>query len=403
MPAPITVLPSYDGGGISSIPATILQAFGGGLEGHPPLHSNILPTDFFDKIKTVVFILVDGLGYNLYQRLVRPEMALARLAKQGLEKQLTSVLPSTTTTALATLSTGLTPQEHGLVGYKLFLREVDEIANMIRFSPVQRQAPYPRKRLNPQAFFDHRTLYEQLHDIGVTSRIIIKYAYARSPLSKMFYRGAEVVSHAGTHDAFATLRRMLEQRDGSPTFIYLYWDPIDTVSHHNGPLSDEVAAEIEGLDFALRTQILDRFKGDDVALMLTADHGHINTLPANRLKFNTSPNILDMLERPPSGDSRLPYLHVKQGLSEDVARAVEASYDGVARVNTVQDALARGWFGIGECHPETRNRLGDLIVSVANGYKIGYRYSAEETESIGCHGGCDADEMLVPFIASRLD
>jgi len=403
-PFPRAVLPCYRGRGISSIPASILEFFGGRLEGHPPLDADLLPPGFLDGVKTVVFMLVDGLGYSLLERAVRsqPRLELGRLMREGLYGRLTSVLPSTTTTALATLATGLTPQEHGLIGYKLFLREVNEIANMIRFSPVARLAPFPRKKLNPQAFFDHATIFQALLDLGVTSRVVIRSQYAHSALSKMFYRGAEVVGHAGTHDAFAVLRRMLEQRDGSGSFIYFYWDPIDTVSHHNGPNSEEVMAEIMGLDYAIRTHVLERFRGGDVALFITADHGHVHTPPARRMAFNNVPDLLNLLQRPPSGDSRLPYVLSKEGRREEVLGMINERFPEVLRATPYEEVISANWFGIGEPHPELPHRVGDLVVSVADDWKISYRYSTEEIESIGCHGGTDPEEMYVPFIGVRI-
>lgn len=399
-----SVLPSYDGRGISSIPATILEAFGGRLDGHPPLSHDILPRSFFDGVTTIVFILVDGLGLQRYLSALhaRPDLLLESLARNGVRAALTSVLPSTTTAALATLSTGLTPQEHGLIGYKLYLQEVNEIANMIRFSPVAKTAPFPRRRLNPQGFFDHTTLYQHLHEVGASTRVIIKSSYARSPLSRMFYRGAEVVGHAGTHDAFVILRRMIEQRDGSPNLIYLYWDPIDNVSHYCGPDAEEVFAEIIGLDEALRTHVVGRLKAPDVALIISADHGLVHTPAIQRLTFNKLPDLLDLLERPPSGDSRLPYLYPRPNAHARVREVMKAHFSHMAMVHNTQDLLRQGWFGIGEPHSGVGSRLGDMVVTVAGGWKISYRYSEDEMESIGCHGGLDAAEMVVPLIAARL-
>ena len=399
-----SVLPSYDGRGISSIPATILEAFGGRLAGHPPLAADILPPSFFEGVRTIVLVLVDGLGLLRWQRTLEalPNLHLAALARHGIESELTSVLPSTTTTALATLSTGLTPQEHGLVGYKLFLREIGETANMIRFSPVNRMVAYPRKRINPQTFFDHVTLYQHLLDLEVSSRVIIRSPYAHSPMSRMFYRGAEVVPHAGTHDAFVILRRMLEQRDGSPSLIYLYWDPIDNVSHYTGPDSEEVTAEITGFDDALKRHVLDRVKARDVALIITADHGQVYTVPGQRLTFNSAPRLLKLLERPPTGDSRLPYLHLPREAHAEGADLVASHFGEAVRWHDVDDVLAAGWFGIGDIHPETRSRLGTALLDVDSGWKVSYRYHEQETESIGSHGALDCQEMRVPLIAARL-
>ena len=355
-------------------------------------------------MSTVIFILVDGLGYERLGRALsdHPGMLLGSLGRAGCLSRLTSVLPSTTATALATLNTGLTPQEHGLVGYKLYLQEVDEIANMIRLSPVNRHATYSRKRLDPQAFFDHDTLYHRLHDLGVTSRVIVKSQYVNSPLSRMFYRGAEIVGHPGTHDAFVTLRRMIEQRDGSPTFLFLYWDPVDNVSHFYGPDVAEVDAEIVGFDNALRDHVIDRINAPDVALIVSADHGLVYTPPAQRLAFNDAPEALSLLERPPSGDSRLPYLHVRPEGLAGLDDALQRRFNDVALLHDRERLLDEGWFGIGELHPAVRSRLGDAIVTVQGGWKLSYRWSPDEIESVGCHGGLDSAEMYVPLIAARL-
>lgn len=401
---PGTLLPSYDGHGISSLPASFLGAFGGNLGNRTPVAQSILPAAMFEGVHTVVFILVDGLGLARYRQEVEacPSLVMSSLARDGVFGHLTSVLPSTTTTALATLSTGLTPQEHGLMGYKLFLSEVGEVANMIRFSPTNKMAPYPRKRINPLDFFDHVTLYQQLADLGVTSRVIIRSAFANSPLSRMFYRGAEIIPHGGTHDAFVVLRRVLEQGDGSPSFVYLYWDPVDNVSHHNGPNSEEVGAEIRSFDFALRTYVLERHRDAGVAMVIAADHGHIHTVPARRHTFNRRPALLEMLACPPFGDSRLPYLAVRSGAEEAFAQEFHRQFGEVAALVPAAQALQAGWFGRGDAHPQALSRLGSFVVPVANGHKMSYRYSEEEFESIGCHGGVDPEEMLVPLIVARL-
>ena len=66
---------------------------------------------------TVVLFVVDGLGWHqlLRHRTLAPTLAAA----SDTSSPVTTVAPSTTATALTSLTTGATPGEHGLVGYRV--------------------------------------------------------------------------------------------------------------------------------------------------------------------------------------------------------------------------------------------------------------------------------------------
>jgi len=74
-----------------------------------------------------VVVLIDGLGWNLLRRAVREAPYLASLL--GNAQPITSAVPSTTVTSLASLGTGLPPGQHGLVGYTSRVPETGEILN----------------------------------------------------------------------------------------------------------------------------------------------------------------------------------------------------------------------------------------------------------------------------------
>src|SRR5439155_9728139 len=58
------------------------------------------------------------------------------LGQRGTLAPLTSVFPSTTTAALTSLSTGLAPGRHGMLGYEMWLKEFGMTANMIQLQPM---------------------------------------------------------------------------------------------------------------------------------------------------------------------------------------------------------------------------------------------------------------------------
>ena len=55
---------------------------------------------------------------------------------------LTSVFPTTTVAALGAINTGVAPVEHGLLGYTLYLPEVQMVAEMIRWGPLNRRMSF---------------------------------------------------------------------------------------------------------------------------------------------------------------------------------------------------------------------------------------------------------------------
>jgi len=60
-------------------------------------------------------------------------------------------------------------------------------------------------------------------------------------------------------------------------FINAYWWSVDALSHHYGPYSSAVINEIKMLDLFLKEliKVIDK----DTLLIITADHGQIESIP----------------------------------------------------------------------------------------------------------------------------
>src|SRR5271157_980581 len=73
-----------------------------------------------DKEKKI-FLVLDGLGYDLIKEFVsdRRGEGFFEGAKVG---RLTTLFPSTTTAVLTSFETGVTPAEHGIIGWTVFVK-----------------------------------------------------------------------------------------------------------------------------------------------------------------------------------------------------------------------------------------------------------------------------------------
>lgn len=399
------ITPIYDGLSISNIPSTVLSTFNVKWKHLSPL-SNSSIKDFTHDAETIILILLDGLGYNLLKKAIinEPRSALSKICSSGFLVPITSTFPSTTTTALTTINTGLTPQEHAIIGYTMYLKKIGMVANMISFSPAidSRRDTLLDGSLDRRDLFRGKTIYETLGENGVKSHVVTRRIYKYTGLSRLLHVGAEVNTYMASSDLFIILKRLLENSKGLPKYIFVYWDLIDSLSHIYGPESEEVFAELRSFFYQLRTEFLEKI-GNDVtrktSFMITGDHGLASNSERSTIKIQDYPHLLDNLQIPPTGDSRAAFIYVKVGRTAYVRNYFNSKFGRKLLVVNSNKALKEGFFGIGEVNKELRSRIGDLIALPYEGSSIIYPYKKHEGSFMkGCHGGLSSSEVLVPLL-----
>jgi hypothetical protein len=100
------LLPDYSGACISNVVPALLEP--------SPEQVRWMPDGVQDADRVVLLVL-DGLGWQ--QLRARESSAPAMCAMAG--GPISSVVPSTTATALTSIATGLTPGQHGVIGYRI--------------------------------------------------------------------------------------------------------------------------------------------------------------------------------------------------------------------------------------------------------------------------------------------
>jgi len=396
---PRSVFPDYAGYSIAGLPALVERLFG--LDGpETPLTEIASELPDFDH---VVLLVLDGLGYrktvSLFDRC--PDLGIRALAQGGLFFPLTSVFPSTTVASLVSIGTGLTPLEHGLVGYRLYLRETSAITNMIRFAMVgnARSDAAFAAGLDAESIIPGTTLQERLGGRGVNVHTLLPQHIANSGLSRALYRGsAQLHAAAGLSDMLVMSRQLLRSST-SRAFLSLYWPGLDTIAHIRGPETDAYVAELRAIDDAIRRELIGQV--ERTLFLLSSDHGFVPMEPSDYVRLSDVPDVERALLLPPVGEPRASYLHVRDGTRQQISRSIARfSKDGLVCVDSgtlVEESL----LGRGTPHPEIAARVGDLAV-VSTG-TAGLFHPYHDTILLrGMHGGLTEHEMLVPFIASPL-
>jgi hypothetical protein len=382
-------LPDYRDGSLVNLIASISAACGAEPR-HPPLAA--LPPERLAWAKNIVFFLVDGLGYNYLIDIGRGGALVDHLAGT-----LTSVFPSTTAAAVTTSFTGLTPREHGMTGWFNWFPEAGLVAAPLPFRRRGDDKPLTELGVQPSQLFCSAPLLDcfAVRSIIVTQRRIIDSDYSR-------YFGGRAERRA--YDDLASLVSELNAavRSGPERkYIYVYYPELDTVSHVHGVGSKQAATRLTAIDAAF-ARILQQLSGTSTAIVVSADHGFIDTLPAEALELENYSSLAELLRLPLTGEPRVAFCHVKPGCAEQFAGRAHALLGERADVRMSTALIEEGWFGPGASHPRLAERVGDVTLVMRGHYTIKDHLPGEKRHVlIGNHGGTTEDEMLIPLIVAR--
>jgi type I phosphodiesterase/nucleotide pyrophosphatase len=415
-PSRAGLLPLYDGQSLLNVAASICSALGALDERLPPsLDAAILPPALLHGVRAVLLLVVDGLGRGQLDAAIEQGQAptLAALAaraaagdEQVASATITSVFPSSTIPALATLNSALPPANHGLIGWTVFLEEFGEVAELARWGPVAGAGSYLEPRLgghDPRAFAGFETLYQRLGRAGVASTVIGPAVYRRSALTQMLYAGADYQGYYATSSSLPLATAALAQPGPPRRYVYCYWDALDLLAHLRGPHSPEHQAELATVDFALGRWLDHQPRHGDLLFLLTADHGHVAT-PAEHLVRLDQPELLSLLRAPASGERRLAYLHARPG-QEAVLRAYcQEHLSPFAELVDPATAFEQHWFGPHPPSATARRRAGDLLLLAKDAVQLVSPTTpgGPFRTLLGNHGGQQPSEMLVPLLAVRI-
>jgi hypothetical protein len=150
-------------------------------------------------------------------------------------------------------------------------------------------------------------------------------------------------------------------------------------------------------------QSLDPEAGKGTVVLLTADHGQTITPPEQQIFLEDHPELQRHLLMRPAGEPRTAYLYARAGQKQPIINYIEDRLSHAAVAQDALESLQSGLFGPPPHADETALRVGDVIVTMREGYSLLSRNSDRYIKQfIGRHGGLTAAEMEVPWYAFRL-
>jgi len=370
---PLPMLPDYQGANLAGLMPGLLESAGRRPDWFP---------ESVGEAGQVVLLLVDGLGWLQLQDRLHLVPTLAGLTGGPI----TSVVPSTTATALTSLTVGVAPAAHGIVGYRVVVAGPTgpEVLNVLRWRTVSGDA---------RPFVDPRAFQPLVPFCGRTVPVVSKSEFAGTGFTEAHQRDTPVAGWVQASSLVVEVRRLLAA--GEP-LVYAYYEGVDKIAHLRG-FGEHFDAELIAVD-RLVADLLEALPPGAV-LAVTADHGQVDVGARAVVVEPVMVEEAAML----SGEGRFRWFHARGGDDSSVDRLAAVArqvYGDEAWVATADQMEEEGWFG-GRLQPEVRARLGDVALIPFE--PVAYLDPADASEArLRCrHGSLTPAEMLVPFVAGH--
>lgn len=377
MERPEPVIPDYTGANLCGVvPGCLLSSPGNRPHWFPrPLQ----------EADAVVLLLIDGLGIEQLTTYRQHAPVLAQFESTVL----TSVVPSTTATALTSLSTGATPAEHGIIGYRMSMGRTateGQVMNTLRWGGVKGDL----RRVHLPAVVQPIPPFASTA-IPVVSRADLE----SSAFTEAHLRGTRPCGWRTPSNIVAETSALV--RSGE-RFVYAYYDGLDKIAHERG-FGEHYNAELAFVDWLVQALLTALPRGTTLAV--TADHGQV-MVGANIV---TLPDEVLADIHHQSGEGRFRWLHARRGSELDLLQATKELFSDRAWVVSREQVIEERWFGPVGGQPladAVGRRFGDVALIPFTDISFDDPLDSGPIALQCRHGSLTSAEMLVPLAAQAV-
>ncbi len=380
------MLPDFSNS-LLNLTASICLAYGHKTkyETLPHLDNNKLK----DK-KNIILLVVDGMGYNFFQ-----EFASKPRIKDCIISPITSVFPSTTAVAITSILTGLSPQEHALTGWFVYLKELGSVSKILPLTPRYSKLMYFDNEVDSSDIYDFSPI---INNFEADSYFVHLDKYKDDHYQKFLRGNSTFKGFNDLTELSDQITSSLNDKSDNRKFIYSYWNGLDSISHYYGCRSKEAINHFEAIETEIE-KIINLTDLTDTALIITADHGFTDVPDSNKFRVNDIPGLRECLILPLMGEPRNPYCYLRLGKEEEFKEIWEKHLSPYSSLFHIDEMIENKIFGFNAINSKFTDRVGDYLIMMNDNYALLDNVMLEkEMDLIGYHGGTTQDEMLVPLI-----
>lgn len=329
---------------------------------------DILDKELSKEYKHVVLMLLDGAG----TKILKKNLSENDFLNIKIVDRISSVFPPTTVAATTSVTTGLTPIEHGWLGWHLYLSHNDP--SLTLFTNLDYYQDIQYDKLNVKDVIGFENFWDDLENIDTAD----------------IYPSFKENGYQTFSEALIALKNRINKNH--KTFTYFYWDNPDSLMHIEGTNTKNVKDLIKKMNDELEEFY--HSLNEDTLIVIVADHGQIDIEPLYLYEYQ---DIIDCLDKLPSAEARSTIFHVKENKKEEFEIKFNQYFSNDYMLFNKKEILDLNIYGTGNPHHSTDISIGDyLAVSKTNKYFI--FNSSSGIPFIGHHAGSTMDELEVPLI-----
>jgi len=383
-------LPNYRGGSIVNLMSSILRAYNCESE-YEALQ--MLNPDELRAPTNVVLLVIDGLGHEYIM-----EYGKRSVFTKHMKGRITSVFPATTASGVTTFLTGVAPQQHAITGWFMYLKEMGLVAKILPFMPRSGGLSFSLTDVDPKTIFNQESIFDR---IGVDSYYVIYKELLNTDYTSATSKTAKGIGYQTLTDFFKKIKETIALHNDRK-YIYAYWSEFDGLCHRYGTNSTEVFSHFKEMEKNLGA-FLETIKGTNTIILITSDHGFINTEESRTIRLKEHPQFADMLTLPLCGEPRVAYCYVRPSRVNDFERYVRKTFKDTCELRRGEELITNNYFGLFEPNEKLFDRIGDYVLIMHENYVIKDVVAGErEHYHIGNHGGVSKEEMFVPLIVIKV-
>jgi len=384
-----TVYPDYNKS-ILNITASILHYFG--CNHHYPALKE-LSKEYLDKFDNIVFMVVDGLGSEL----VKYHLPESSLFRKNTVTTLTSVFPPTTSAAISSYLSGVSPLEHGIIGWTLYFKEYFKLIDFLPLNDTTTGEPLPDFYSDVHRKFHFESIFNIIHELrpDIEQHYVTPDFLSNSKYTKMASNSAEMHSYTAIESALTYIVKSIKGNSNKKLF-YCYTNEPDKSMHKLGVYNDDITEIITNIEKQIEI-LYKQLEGTKSLIIVTADHGMIEV--RDSIYANEEKALCDSLVLPTFPEPRFISCFVHKDKESEFLEFVK-EYEDDFIVMSKSEFLVKAILGKGTPHPRLSSMLGDYLL-IAKGDKAiqtSYPQSDSTFKFKAMHAGLSAEEMLVPLI-----
>ncbi|MFH0955964.1 MAG: alkaline phosphatase family protein [Candidatus Falkowbacteria bacterium] len=379
--------PNYKNGSIVNLMVSIKESFDGKSDYEP-----LACFDISNISKNIILIIIDGLGYDYLAKYGKHSFLY-----ENLKGKMTSVFPATTASAITTFSTGLAPQQHALTGWFMYLKEIGAVSVILPFTTRAGGFKLGKGKIKFKDIYNEKSFFQ---DLKATAISIKHKSLIDSDYNRLVEKGAKKFPFSNLNGFFKQINKALHINKNRK-FISAYWGKLDSLCHKKGTDSQEVKKHFNQLDKKIKF-LVGSLKNKNTTLIVSADHGLINTKKDKIIELKNHPKFVETLAMSLSGEPRVVYCYVRPRKVRQFENYVKTEFKKCCELHKSDDLIRENYFGLFEPNEKLKDRVGDYVLIMKENYIMKDLVLGEKKKIyIGNHGGVSREEMFVPLIVIK--